>query len=113
MRVGVNGLKFHSITYSRVSVCAADDYVNGEITIRMADNATVGDLVDYIRHYHDENNYSAIPYVGGGNWWRLESDRGILAEVNDDGDGVRYMMNPSLLLKSLCISKVEGTRARM
>lgn len=113
LRVGVNGLKFHSITYSRVSVCAADDYVNGEITIRMADNATVGDLVDYIRHYREENNYSAIPYTGGGNWWRLESDRGILAEVNDDGDGVRYMMNPSLLLKSLCISKVEGTRARM
>lgn len=84
--------------------------MNGEIKIRMADNATVGYLVDYIRHYHDENGYSAIPYTGGGNWWRLESDCGILAEVNDDGDGVRYTMNPSLMLKNLCITKVKGTR---
>ncbi|MCR5065045.1 MAG: hypothetical protein K6A67_04675 [Bacteroidales bacterium] len=105
-----NGFKSHHITYSRVSVCAADDYVNGEIKIRMAENATVGYLVDYIRHYHDENGYSAIPYTGGGNWWRLESDCGILAEVNDDGDGVRYTMNPSLMLKNLCITKVKGTR---
>ena len=100
------------IEYSRVSVCAADDYVNRGITIKMGVDATVGELVDYIQHYNDGDSYSAIPYTGGG-WWRLESDRGTVAEVNEEGEGVRYMMSPSTLLKSLGISKVSGRRSQL
>lgn len=98
------------ITYTRESVCAADDYINGPLEIVLPDNATVGKLVDYIQHYHDGESYSAIPYTGGGNWWTLESDRGVLAQVNEDGNGVRYQMNPSTPLSDLGITKVEGKR---
>ncbi len=98
------------IKYSRVSVCAADDYVNRDLTIKMPGNATVGDLVDYIRHYNDGQSYTAIPYTGGGNWWNLESDRGLLAQVDDDHNDVCYKMNPSTPLKSLGITEVKGTR---
>ena len=97
------------IKYSRVSVCAADDYVNRDLTIKMPENATVGDLVDYLQHYNDDS-YSAIPFTGGGNWWNLECDRGILAEVNDDGTGVHYRIDPSTPLRSLGLTTVKGTR---
>lgn len=99
------------IKYSRVSVCAADDYVNRDLTIKLPSEATVGDLVDYIQHYYDGNSYSAIPYTGG-NWWTLKSNKGILAEVNDDGEGVRYNLNPSTPLKGLGITTIDGTRSR-
>lgn len=96
------------IHYSRVSVCAADDYMNHGLDILLPANATVGHLVDYILHYR-EDDYSAIPYTGG-NWWNLVSDRGFLAQVNDDGVGIRYQLSPSTPLKSLGLTKVEGTR---
>ena len=99
-----------NVEYRRVSVCAADDYVNRDLTIKMPSDATVGDLVDYIQHYYDGESYSAIPYTGGGNWWTLESDQGVLAQVNDDGKGVRYNMSPTNLLRVLGITKVKGTR---
>lgn len=100
-----------SIHYSRQSVCAADDYVNQVLTIKMPTNATVGDLVGYIQHYYDDEGYSAIPYTGGGNWWTLESDKGTLAQVSDDGEGVRYQCNPSTPLKTLGITEVKGKRS--
>lgn len=98
------------ISYSRVSVCAADDYVNRELTIKMPAGATVKDLVNYIQHYYDGESYSAIPYTGGDNWWTLESDKGILAQVNDDGESVRFEMNPSTPLSAINIKTVKGTR---
>ena len=40
----------HSIhlTYSRTSVCAADDYINKSLDIRMPPSATLAHLVDYL-----------------------------------------------------------------
>lgn len=99
------------IHYSRESVCAADDYVNRDLEIKMPANATVDKLVEYIQHYYDGESYSAIPYTGGDNWWTLESDKGCIAQVNDDGKGVRYKVNPSSPLKNLGITKVKGTRS--
>lgn len=100
------------IQYNRVSVCAADDYVNRSLEIKLPGDATVEELVNYIHHYYDGESYSAIPYTGGGNWWILESNKGILAEVNDDGKGVRYQMNPSTQLKRLGITTIDGTRSK-
>lgn len=99
-----------SIHYSRVSVCAADDYVNRGLDILLPNDATVGDLVGYLQHYREDDGYSAIPYTGGGNWWNLVSDKGILAQVNDDGEGIRYQLSPSTSLKTLGVTKVEGRR---
>ena len=100
------------IHYSRESVCAADDYVNRDLEIVLPIDATVGNLVDYILHYYDGENYSAIPYTGSGNWWTLESDKGTIAQVNDDGKGIRYKMDPSTPLKNLGITKINGTRKK-
>ncbi len=102
--------KIIKIHYSRVSVCAADDYVNHGLEIILPDNATLGNLVEYIQHYRDDEGYSAIPFTGGGNWWNLVSDKGVLAQVNEDGEGIRYQRSPSTSLKALGVTKVEGTR---
>lgn len=84
--------------------------MNRDLEIVLPIDATVGNLVDYIHHYYDGENYSAIPYTGSGNWWTLESDKGTIAQVNDDGKGVRYKMSPSTPLKNLGITRINGTR---
>ena len=55
--------------------------MNRDLEIKMSANATVDKLVEYIQHYYDGESYSAIPYTGG-NWWTLESDKGIIAQYN-------------------------------
>ena len=99
------------IEYNRDSVCAADDYINHTLKIVLPIDAVMGDLVDYIQHYNDDYRYSGIPYTGGGSWWALKSDKGILAYVNDDHNEVRYSKyDRDTPLKDLDIKEVYGTR---
>lgn len=104
-----NTIRIH---YSRQSVCAADDYINRELEIIMPDNAKISDLVEYIRHYHDDSGYSCIPYTGGSHWWALKLGSRVIAYVNeDDSMGVRYSQyDRDTPLLSLNVTEVYGTR---
>lgn len=100
-----------TIEYNRDSVCAADDYINCTLKIVLPADAVMSDLVDYIQHYNGDNNYSGIPYTGGGSWWALKSNKGIIAYVNDDHNEVKYSKYDSdTPLKDLDIKEVYGTR---
>ena len=99
------------IEYNRDSVCAADDYINRTLKIVLPIDAVMGDLVDYIQHYNDDYGFSGIPYTGGGSWWALKSNKGIIAYVNDDHNEVRYSKyDKDTPLKGLDIKEVYGTR---
>lgn len=105
-----NSIRIH---YTRESVCAADDYVNRDLEIKMPQNAVLSDLVEYIQHYHDDSGYSCIPYTGGGRWWALKTNNRILAYVNeDDLEGIRYSKyDRDTPLRSLNVAEVYGTRS--
>ena len=104
-----NSIRIH---YSRESVCAADDYLNRDLEIVMPDNALLSDLVEYIRHYHDDSGYSCIPFTGGSRWWALKINNRVIAYVNeDDSKGVRYSQyDRDTPLRNINVSKVYGTR---
>jgi hypothetical protein len=98
----------HSIKYYRDSVCAGDDYVNCGQLIKMADDATLEDLVQFIMHTH-YGHYSFIPYTGGRAFWALESDAGRLAVVCDDGKQVTYSSyKPTTSLTDIGITNIMG-----
>ena len=104
-----NTIRIH---YSRESVCAADDYLNRDLEIVMPDNALLSDLVEYIRHYHDDSGYSCIPFTGGSRWWALKINNRVIAYVNeDDSKGVRYSQyDRDTPLRSINVSNIYGTR---
>jgi len=99
------------LTYTRESVCAADDYINRELRINLTRLNTLENLVDYILHYHDESGYAAIPYTGGDADWLIMDGDTPLAQVNDDGRIVSFCGNdPRKSLTSLTLTKLRGRR---
>ena len=98
-----------TVHYERQSVCAQDDYVNLEITIKLPENATVKDLVDYIARYKDDDGYAAIPFTGGNALWTIEANGETLAELYDDGERIRYF-GADTPLHTLQLSSVHGHR---
>jgi len=68
--------------------------------------------VDYLARYHDDNDYSAIPYTGGNAHWMIATaDDRQLAEVKDDGNVVSYCGNdPMTKLQTLNIEALKGSR---
>ena len=100
-----------SIHYSRSSVCAQDDYVNGEHIIKLPQDATVKDLIEYIFHYHNDDGYAALPYTGGHSWWNLSYNGGTLARVCDEPVKVIYgNVSPDDLIRKVGITKVTAHR---
>ena len=99
------------IKYSRSSVCAQDDYVNHDITIKLPEDAVLGDLVLYLQTYRDDS-YSAIPYTGGNAWWNIKANGDVLAVVCDDHEHVTYNRDPRTLLSTLGITSISGERDR-
>lgn len=92
-------------------MCAQDDYCNHAITVRLPRSATLKDLVDYLRAYHDDNGYAAIPYTGGKAWWRLMNGTDNLAEISDDSlTNVRYNRAPDTSLLQLKITRLSAVR---
>lgn len=82
--------KYIQFSYSRESVCAADDSINKSLKFEFLDYATLEELITYISEYHEEAGYAAIPYTGGDAYWVITSDDYELAEVKDSGKIVSY-----------------------
>lgn len=99
------------LTYNRESVCMGDDYVNKSLKIKLSDNATLEDLINYIIKYHEDSGYAAIPYTGGGAYWLIMAGETELAKVNDSSQLLSYCNNdPRTTLRELGISKIYGKR---
>ena len=99
------------IPYTRTSVCAQDDYVNRDWTIKIEDDKTLADLMALIRGYHDDTGFAAIPYTGGNAWWHIKSGNDTLAEISDaDEEAIRYNRSPSTPLSQLGLHELQGVR---
>ncbi|MBQ7663952.1 MAG: hypothetical protein IJS43_01870 [Bacteroidaceae bacterium] len=100
-----------SIRYTRMSVCAQDDYINREHIMMLPQDATVKDLIGYIFHYQDDEGYAALPYTGGGSWWQITYNGGTLARVCDEPVKVIYVdVSPDTLVRNAGITKVYAKR---
>ena len=99
------------IRYTRQSVCAQDDYVNREWSIVIKDDKTLADLMAFIRGYHDDTGFAAIPYTGGNAWWHIKSGNDTLAEIcEEDDQAIRYNRSPSTQLSQLGLHELHGVR---
>ena len=99
------------ITYTRESVCVADDYINRKLEINMSPNATLADLIKYISGYDDDTGYAAIPYTGGNSCWYIMNGDHKLAEVLDSGKIISFCdNNPETQLHLLGLTKLYGKR---
>ena len=74
------------LTFHRESVCMGDDAGNGIYTVEMPDEASLGDLINVIRHGGCGNGWP-IPYTGANSSWVITSNIGSLADIYTDKDG--------------------------
>lgn len=104
--------KYIYFSYSRESVCAADDYTNKSLKFELLDYATLEELITYITNYHEEAGYAAIPYTGGDARWCITSDDRELAEVTDSGRILSFFSYaPDIRLLDLFSSYPESSVA--
>ena len=75
-----------TLTFRRKSVCMGDDAGNGEYTIEMPEDATLGDLMHVILHGGNGNDWP-IPYTGANSFWLIKSNVGNLADIFTDTTG--------------------------
>ena len=99
------------VKYSRESVCMADDCVNRLMSYEMPDDTTLDELIARIRETYVDD-YSGIPFTGGGIRWILTSNVGPLANFCDSHASVPryYTFTPNDLIKDLGITEVHGHR---
>lgn len=103
------------ISFRRESVCMADDVRNGEYTIILEDNATLGKLLYVILHGGSGNDWP-IPYTGPNSNWVIKSDIGNLARIFTDSNGkwhiTDYCCSEDTPLKKLELTSTYGWRIR-
>lgn len=75
-----------AISFRRASVCMGDDAGNGEYTIELQDNATLGELLHVILNGGSGNDWP-IPYTGADSHWVIRSNIGSLARIYTDSAG--------------------------
>lgn len=102
-----------SIEFHRKSVCMGDDVWNGKYTIEMADDATLGELLNIILHGGNGNDWP-IPYTGANSNWWIQSNIGNLAKIYTDNEGEwhieDYCCDEHTPLKELGIEWTFGSR---
>ena len=100
------------ISFRRRSVCMGDDAGNGEYTIKMPGDATVGELLKVALRGGYGNDWP-IPYTGALSYWVIQSNVGDLGRIYTGADGewrIECKVDGGTRLKEIGVKWIFGER---